>query len=313
MDFLTGFPSISGKDSLLVVVDRFSKRAHFIPVPVSISAESTAKVIIREVVRLHGVPESIVSDRDPRFTSDVWQSLWRSLGTNLLMSSSSHPQTDGITERTNRTLLAMLRATLSSNPGNWLELVPLVEFAYNSSMHTAIRMSPFEADIGYKPPSPLDLASGTQQLQPCDLISKLQLVSRQVTEHLSQAQAKYEKQYNKNTCTTTYRPGDWVLVASDQLRLPQHKLRNPWSGPYQVLQVPHPATVTLDLREHTRIHPTINTKFVKAFSKPEDELAVANTETAGGATNSPQSRPKRHTQPPIRYRDATSPRQPGGV
>jgi hypothetical protein len=316
MDFLTGFPSISGKDSLLVVVDRFSKRAHFIPVPVSITAESTAKVIIREVVRLHGVPKSIVSDRDPRFTSACWEHLWSSVGTNLLMSTSSHPQTDGITERTNRTILSMLRATLSSNPGNWLELVPLLEFAYNSAVHSSTGVSPFEADLGYLPPSPLAVASGTQQLQPEDLVSQLRTITKQVREHLSVAQDKAEQQYNKNTNVIQYHPGDMVLVDSDQLRLPSHKLRNPWSGPFKVLQVPHPNTVTLDLHEFPRIHPTINTKFIKSFtgsestetSMPDHEpksppqSLIAQTPSVPAAPTAPaESRPKRTIYRPARF------------
>ena len=112
MDFITHLPTTKdGYDAIFVVVDRLTKYAHFIPTTSSITALDTAKIFIANIFKLHGIPKSIISDRDPRFTSEFWKTLFKLLGTDLRMSTSNHPQSDGQTERTNRTLEQMIRAT----------------------------------------------------------------------------------------------------------------------------------------------------------------------------------------------------------
>jgi transposase InsO family protein len=110
MDLITQLPrSKLGNDAIIVIVDKLTKMVHYVPTTTTVTAPQISELFIREVCRLHGVPESILSDRDPRFTAHFWRSLWKSLGTKLVMSTSYHPQTDGQTERTNRTLEEMLR------------------------------------------------------------------------------------------------------------------------------------------------------------------------------------------------------------
>jgi hypothetical protein len=143
MDFVLGLPRTrKGRDSIFVVMDRFSKTSHFIPSHKTDDATHVADLFFREIVRLHGVPNTIVSDRNAKFPSYFWRTLWAQLGTKLLFSTTCHPKTDGQTEVVNRTFSTMLRAVLKKNIKLWEECLPHVEFAYNRSMHSTTKMCP---------------------------------------------------------------------------------------------------------------------------------------------------------------------------
>ena len=120
-------------------------------------ASNVADLFFREIVRLHGMPRTIVSDRDAKFLSYFWKTLWAKLGTKLLFSTTCHPQTNGQTEVVNRTLPTLLRAIIKKNIKTWEDCLPLVEFAYNRSVHFATKYSPFEIVYGFNPLTPLDL------------------------------------------------------------------------------------------------------------------------------------------------------------
>ena len=149
MDFVVGLPrTASGKDTIWVIVDRLTKTAHFIPIRISFSLDRLAKLYVNEIVSKHGVPASIISDRDPRFTSRFWAKLQGALGTQLRFSTAFHPQTDGQSERTIQTLEDMLRACVMEFTGNWDDHLSMIEFAYNNSYHSSIDMAPYEALYG---------------------------------------------------------------------------------------------------------------------------------------------------------------------
>jgi hypothetical protein len=149
MDFVVGLPrSPCGKDAIWVVIDRLTKMAHFIPMKQTNSATYLVPLYIKEVVRLHGVSKSIVSDRDSKFVSKFWQSLHNPMGTKLDLSVAFHPQIDGQSEHTIQTLEDMLCACVLSRKGNWEDHLVVAEFAYNNSYHASIKMTPYESLYG---------------------------------------------------------------------------------------------------------------------------------------------------------------------
>ena len=172
MDFVVGLPRTFRKhDAVWVVVDRLTKSAHFLPMQQGDSLDKLARLYVAEIVRLHGVPISIVSDRDPRFTSRFWESLQKAMGTRLRFSTAFHPQTDGQSERTIQTLEDMMRASVLEFQGNWDEHLPLLEFAYNNSYHSSIGMATYEALYGRKCRSPIcwDI-EGLRQIEGPELV-----------------------------------------------------------------------------------------------------------------------------------------------
>jgi hypothetical protein len=162
MDFVFGLPKDKqGRDGVLVFVDRFSKMVHFAAVPETIDAPGSAHVFIENVFRLHGMPDEIISDRDPRFTAAFWQAVFRGLGTRLKMSTSDHPETDGQTERANRVLEEILRAYAHSFE-SWSMHLPLVEFAINNSVHASTGLTPFYVNGLRHPRTPALLGARPQ-------------------------------------------------------------------------------------------------------------------------------------------------------
>nr|KYP59641.1 Transposon Ty3-I Gag-Pol polyprotein [Cajanus cajan] len=156
MDFVVGLPRTTHKfDSIWVLVDRLTKSAHFLSINIRYSLEKLTELYMTEIVRLHGVPSSIISDRDPRYTSKFWGSLHQTLGTKLCLSSAYHPQTDGQSKRTIQSLEYLLRACLLEDSGSWDQYLPLIEFTYNNNFHSSIGMTPYEALYGRKCKTPL--------------------------------------------------------------------------------------------------------------------------------------------------------------
>ena len=160
MDLITALPpSPTRKDAIAMFVDRLSKRVHLAAVETAITAPQLARVFVDTVVKHHGVPEVIVSDRDPRFVSAFWSSLFMLLGTQLNISTAFHPQTDGQTERTNRQLEQVLRHYVNSQHNDWEPLLAVAEFAINAIVSSSTGYSPFFLDTGMHPRTPLSMAA----------------------------------------------------------------------------------------------------------------------------------------------------------
>ncbi|KAF7821202.1 Transposon Ty3-I Gag-Pol polyprotein [Senna tora] len=213
MDFIFGLPKTrNGRDSIFVVVDRFSKMAHFIPCSKSDDATHVANLFFREIVRLHGIPRTIVSDQDAKFLSHFWRVLWGKLGTQLLFSTTCHPQTDGQTEVVNRTLGTLLRAIIKKNVRAWEDCIPLIEFAYNRSVHSSTKFSPFEIVYGFNPLTPLDLVPlPVNEIASLDGKRKAELVRKIHEEarlHVLEKNKQVAKLTNKGRKLVNFQPGD---------------------------------------------------------------------------------------------------------
>jgi hypothetical protein len=164
MDFIVGLPKSGNKSVIMVVVDHLSKNAHFCALQDPFTTSIVAQFFMDQVFKLHGMPHSIVSDHDPTFTNNFWQELFKLQGTQLHLSTTYHPQTDGQIEVINKCLETYLRCFASERQNQWAQWLPLNEWWYNSSYHTATHMIPFEAVYGQKPPSVLSYLLGVSKV-----------------------------------------------------------------------------------------------------------------------------------------------------
>ncbi|KAG7594102.1 Integrase catalytic core [Arabidopsis thaliana x Arabidopsis arenosa] len=214
MDFVTGLPRSPAKhDAVWVVVDRLTKSAHFVAVSETDGAERIAAKYIEEIVRLHGVPVSIVSDRDTRFTSHFWKAFQKALGTRVNMSTAYHPQTDGQSERTIRTLEDMLRACTLDWGGSWEKHLTLVEFAYNNSYQASIGMSPYEALYGRACRTPLCWTPvGERMLFGPKIVDETNEKMKFLKVKLKEAQDRQKSYADKRRKELEFKVGDLVYL-----------------------------------------------------------------------------------------------------
>jgi transposase InsO family protein len=157
MDFITDLLIVRAKNSILVVVDQLTKMAHFTRCSKSIMAEETTQLILDGIIRLHGFPEEMVSNKGLQFASNLWRRLFELLGVDIRLSLAFHPETDGQTERTNQTLEQYLRCTVNYQQDDWLALLSQVEFAYNNTTHASTGINPFFANYGFHPRFSLEI------------------------------------------------------------------------------------------------------------------------------------------------------------
>jgi hypothetical protein len=156
LDFITGFPKTQKhNDSIMVVIDKLSKSAHFNPVKSTFKVIKTVEIFMKEIFRLHGIPKMVISDRDIKFTSSFWKKLFAGINTNLNFSTSYHPQMDGQTESTNQIIEDMLRMYIRTKPNKWEDYLHLVEFEYNNGYQTSAKLSPFEVMYDIKCTTPI--------------------------------------------------------------------------------------------------------------------------------------------------------------
>ena len=242
MDFVTGLPKTpKSNDAVWVIVDRLTKSAHFLPFRVGVSSDRLASLYLEQIVRLHGVPVSIVSDRDTRFVSQFWKSLHKALGTKLNFSTAYHPQSDGQSERTIQILEDMLRACVMDLGGAWDNHLSLVEFAYNNSYQACIQMAPFEALYGRRCRSPLCWDDvGERKLLGPELIQQTVDKVHLIRERLRTAQSRQKSYADVRRRKLEFQVGDHVFLrvspTKDVMRFGvRGKLSPRYIGPFEIL------------------------------------------------------------------------------
>ena len=243
MDFVGALPkTVKGFDSIWVIVDRLTKSAHFVPIKTGMSVAKLAEIYIEQIVRLHGVPSSIVSDRDPRFTSKFWESLQDALGTKLRLSSAYHPQTDGQTERTIQSLEDLLRACVLEQGVSWIECLPLIEFTYNNSFHSSIGMAPFEALYGRRCRTPLCwYESGESALLGLEVVQETTKKVKMIQEKMRASQSRQKSYHDKRRKDIEFQVGDHFFLRVNPITgvgraLKCRKLTPRFVGPFEIVE-----------------------------------------------------------------------------
>ncbi|GIL89322.1 hypothetical protein Vretifemale_17151, partial [Volvox reticuliferus] len=280
IDFITNLPPSKGLDgrtytAIFTCVDLFTKQAHFTPTSKSVSARDTALLFLTHIYRLHSIPTTIISDRDPHFISDIWQTFWTHLGTSLTISSAYHPQTDGQTERTHRTLEQILRAYVQPAQDNWAAYLPIAEAAYNNSTHASTRTIPFFANYGYHPLTPATLHgpkpdSSSTRTTAMDLHNHLRDIHSTITREIDAAKARYTAAANQHRRDITFKVGDLVRLSTDH---PSPKLRPRYIGPFTISAVISPVAYRLNLPTNLgRIHPVFYTSRLLPWIPSNDNL-----------------------------------------
>ncbi|MCO5603091.1 hypothetical protein L7F22_057236 [Adiantum nelumboides] len=210
MDFIFNLPRTQTEnDGIWTIICRFSKQAHFIPVRKKITPDQMARLFMSNIFKYHGMPQSIVSDRDPRMTSLFWKGLFENMGTTLKFSSSFHPQTDGQSKEANSTVLDLLKCYVSEHKGKWEQYLPLVEYAYNNTVHSSTGKAPFEIVEGGKKVPPI---LHTKDFEADKYVQDMDEMYKKVKVALEKTQAKQKKAADSHRREVVFSLGDWVLL-----------------------------------------------------------------------------------------------------
>lgn len=281
MDFITKLPKTkTGYDSIVVFVDKLTKMVHYSPTTTKATACDIAKIFLRDVFRHHGLPSAIISDRDSKFTGQFWRELFKTLGTKLKMSTAYHPQTDGQTERANRTLEENLRAYVNTRQNDWDAHLPILETAYNDTVNPSTGFTPFYLNYGMHPRMP-----ATLNLKACknpgaeNMLTSLRDSLNKAKENLRRAQDRQKQAADRRRRPTTYQVGDMVLLSTKNLDLRPStetsgsktkkkgtfKLMPKWIGPFKVMATIGPAC-TLELPDQlSRLHNTFHVSLLRPY------------------------------------------------
>ncbi|KAM0002561.1 putative nucleotidyltransferase, Ribonuclease H [Helianthus debilis subsp. tardiflorus] len=270
MDFITNLPLSQGKSAVWVLVDRFSKFAHFIALPPKYGAVSLATLFLQHIYKLHGMPKSIVSDRDSIFLSQFWRELFKQVGTKLKFSTAYHPQSDGQTEVVNRCLQNYLRSFASDEPHLWSRFLYLAEYWYNTSHHSSINMSPFQALYGRPVPDSLQYVPGSSDMPSIDSsLKELDRLRKNLKVSLHKAQQRMVSLANAHRLDKTFSVGDKVYLRLKDYRQStvaarsSKKLSKRFYGPFTVLERIGQVAYKLELPPQSRIHPVFHVSLLR--------------------------------------------------
>uniref|UniRef100_A0A2N9IG07 RNA-directed DNA polymerase n=1 Tax=Fagus sylvatica TaxID=28930 RepID=A0A2N9IG07_FAGSY len=306
MDFVLGLPrTLKKHDSIFVVVDRFSKMAHFIPCSKTSDASKIAKLYFDEIVKLYGLPKTIVSDRDVRFMSYFWKTLWHLVGTKLKFSAAYHPQTDGQTEVVNRSLGNLLRCLVGDHARTWDSILPIAQFAYNNSVNRTIGMSPFEVVHGYKARKPLDLLPMSPQVRMSEsaeaFARHVHDLHKDISTRIHLSNTRYKVQADSRRRHLEFAVGDYVMIRIRPERFPSgtvKKLQARSAGPFKVLKRIGSNAYVIELPPDYGISSTFNIEDLIAYKGPATIPDDPFTEPSPTPTISPDFDPIPPNIPP---------------
>jgi hypothetical protein len=269
MDFLGPLPkSLNGNDMILVIIDRLTKMAHFVPTKSTVTSALTADLFLEHVFRYHGMPESIVSDRDPKFTANFWKNLNKALGIDLLMSTAAHPQTDGQSEAAVKVIQKLIKPFCLQEQ-DWEKLLPSLEFAYNDTKSASTGETPFYLNYGYHPTGTYR-HSDTNSPHVEDRVKyllRLQEAARDAIHDAQTVQERYANQHRREV--PEIKVGDWVLLR--RKKEDRKKLSPIADGPFKVIALGK-NRVTLKFPKKSRAHPTVNISRVQLYFGPRPEI-----------------------------------------
>uniref|UniRef100_A0A8C5M348 Gypsy retrotransposon integrase-like protein 1 n=1 Tax=Leptobrachium leishanense TaxID=445787 RepID=A0A8C5M348_9ANUR len=266
VDFIVDLPPSHGNTTIMVVVDRHTKMAHFVPVSSLPTAEKTADLFYHHIFRLHGVPSSIISDRGTQFTSKLWSAFCKILKIKICLSSAFHPQSNGQTERVNQWLEQYLRCFTTYLQDDWHTLLPSAEFSYNSQFHDSIKNTPFFVNFGYHPSLLPDLPSMGSVPSVNDRILRLQDCHRRLQTIIKETQRTQKIQADRRRRPPpSYQVGQKVWLSTRHLRLscPTKKLGPKYIGPFTIVIVYSPVHVRLELPPSMKVHPVFHVSLIK--------------------------------------------------
>jgi hypothetical protein len=254
MDFIVGLPNTSQRhDSIWVIIDRLTKTAHFLPVHTTYSAKKYAEVYLNQIVQLHGVPKTIISDRGAQFIARFWEQLQYALGTKLIRSSAYHPQTDGQTERVNQILEDMLRACIIHYGTSWDKCLALAEISYNNSYQSSLQMAPFEVLYGRRYRTPLSWSeTGERKIFGPDLVVKAEDKVKVIQANLKAAQSRQKSYADQRRKPLQFQVGDFVYLRVSPTKGVQRfgikgKLAPRYVEPFEILEVCGPVAYKIRL------------------------------------------------------------------
>ena len=271
VDFITKLPVVAGKDVILVVCDRLSKMTHFVATMEGTSAEGLARLFRDNVWKLHGLPESVVSDRGPQFAVELTKELNRMLGIKTKLSTAFHPQTDGQTERMNQEVEQYLRFFIEHRQKDWLEWLAMAEFAINNKVHTVTKISPFMANYGKELRMGGDIRKKGKVESVTEFVERMKKVHKEAEAALRKMQEEMKRYADRGRKETEkWKKGDQVLLSTKDLvfkERPSKKLTERYVGPYVIEKVVSSNAVKLRLPSLMRIHLVVNVSRIVRYKK----------------------------------------------
>jgi hypothetical protein len=272
MDFITKLPRTNKqRDSIMVVVDKLTKDAHFILVKITHKPMKIANVYMREIDRLHGIPKKFFSDRDPKFTSKFWKGLFNGFGTNLNFSTAYHPESDGKTEMVNQVIEDMLRMYVMDKPSKWEDYLHLVEFSYNNGYQEYLKMSPFEALYGRKCNTPVSWDNQTDRaVVGLDFLREMEEQMIKIKKSLKVAQDRQKIYADKGITHRKFNVGDHILLKvkanRSSLKLGNcSKLAARYCGSFEILERIGPVDYMIALPASMFVHNVFHVSLLKKY------------------------------------------------